>query len=308
MIAQRIIVGTLVGSLLGSGNPGAWRASADGSQGGGPDRPVTSHTQALGQSPSVPRPPTGQSRAEALPEAAARLLFEEKVIRRYPEAWKKSLAEKKTRGWKSTGRFGGVRVDKPRGMQLISQSQTYESPDGLVIEHVWNCGTGDSLCSTFYIESFAYGSSISYDVEFVPDGDLSGYCRWVNPIGVDPGRDERRQRAGWRVPRVNPMIRLASSFGEAPRQNCPGDAYHWRRCMRNCIKERHEDVMRKTAAAFGTSLIGCFTPTRIDPSQVGLYIICVAGWTGWGFAMFAITEFTLDEPCDSGGECGPNPC
>ena len=306
MLVERVLVSVLVGSLLGSGSPELWSCALGGSRSlaAGQRGPETA-----GQRPVVRRSPVDRPSAEMLPEAAARVLFEEKVIRRHPEAWKESLAAKKARGWKHVGRFAGVRIERAKNVVPVSQSQRYNSGDGLVIEYVWNCGTADSHCSTFYIESYAYGTSISYDVEFVPTGDLSGYSRWAYPIGVDAGRDERRQRAGWKGPQKGPAVLLASTGSGGPGQSCPGDGFYWRRCMRECIRSHHENVMIGTAVSAGTSLLVCFGPTRADPSQFILYAACVSGWSLVGFALMAVDEFLLSSPCDSAaGGCGPNPC
>jgi len=248
--------------------------------------------------------PQDDARVERLVGGEAWRLLEEKAIAKHRKAWEAALKVKEERGWKRTNTIVALRTRSRTGLTK-TQAQGFDIGDGLLIEWQWDCGP-DAACGTYYYESYYFGSNIVYDASFVPTSDYDGYSPWTNYIGGSPGRDSRRQREAFAADR--PGLRLASAGGGQD-ANCPGDLYYWRQCMRGCLERQHSGGMRGAAGAAGGSLLGCLGKMRAGSlAMMGLsYIGCVTLTSGAGALLAFSISFTW-EPCDSYGQCGPNPC
>jgi hypothetical protein len=150
------------------------------------------------QDPSTPPPilasqkPADDGDVERVEGEEAMKIFDERVVAKYPDAWKASLKTKAERGWQETRNVIVIRT-RPRVALTRAQSQSFNIGDGVLIERQWNCAT-NSVCGTYSYESFYYGSTIVYDAQFVPTGGSTGYSPWASYVAGNPGRDPRRQR------------------------------------------------------------------------------------------------------------------
>jgi hypothetical protein len=262
------------------------------------------------QDPSTPPPilasqkPADDGDVERIEGEEAMKIFDERVVAKYPDAWKASLKTKAERGWQETQNVIVIRT-RPRVALTRAQSQSFNIGDGVLIERQWNCAT-NSVCGTYSYESFYYGSTIVYDAQFVPTGGSTGYSPWASYVAGNPGRDPRRQRQA--MAGAPDGLRLASSgaLQDAP---CPGALWEWRQCMRNCLQQRHGTAISRTGYAAGGTLVACLGKMRAGTLWIaGLsYMGCVISGVGMGALIGFGTSFGND-PCDGAGQCGPRQC
>jgi hypothetical protein len=248
--------------------------------------------------------PRGDGEVEVITGEEAMKIFEERVVAKYPDAWKASLKTKAERGWTETSNVIVIRT-RPRIALTRAQSQSFNIGDGVLIERQWNCAT-NSVCGTYSYESFYYGSTIVYDAQFVPTGGSTGYSPWASYVAGNPGRDLRRQRQA--MAGASDPVRLVG-VGASQDAPCPGALWEWRQCMRNCLQQRHGTAVSRTGYAGGATLVACLGKMRAGTLWIaGLsYLGCVISGAGMGALVSFGTAFGND-PCDGTGQCGPRQC
>jgi hypothetical protein len=254
--------------------------------------------------------PQNGPRVERLVGQEAWRLLEEKVIDKYRDAWAAALKKKEARGWKKTDRIVAWRARLATALTRV-QSQAFDIGGALLIEWEWQCDPYH-VCGTYYFESYQDGGSITYDAEFVPTDDWSGYSPWANYIGGNPGQDSRRQRQASYTP-SGPRVRLAGleTPQRAPGDDyCPGDLILWHQCMRDCLAGKHASAMGAAAGAAGGLALACVRAVRPGPLvAVGAtYLGCLVQ-AGGGALLSSFVANHWYSPCDaSGGQCGTRPC
>jgi hypothetical protein len=248
--------------------------------------------------------PSDTGDVERIEGEEAMKIFEERVVAKYPDAWRASLKTKAEQGWTETRNVIVIRT-RPRPALTRAQSQSFNIGDGVLIERQWNCAT-NSVCGTYSYESFYYGSTIVYDAQFVPTSGSTGYSPWASYVAGNPGRDPRRQRQA--KVGASEGVRLAS-VGASQDAPCPGALWEWRQCMRNCLQQRHGTAISRTGYAAGGTLVACLGKMRAGTLWIaGLaYLGCVVSGAGMGALIGFGTSFGND-PCDGVGQCGARPC
>jgi hypothetical protein len=264
-------------------------------------------------------------------QLAARAVDDVQAPARKPrvDSMQRAFARALARGWRYTGSARHVAVQVPRPQHGASDPRGSASDvprpsgicrgglstrpaalqeyyaDGRAEVTVWGWDDGDpaTVEGTVFLYSHDTGEEFYFDVQHFAASDTDGWVTWGALIDYrggwtyrddDPNRTRWGQRIGAEFGSEVGMRPVALQLGGP---NATISAYSRRRCLRQCLDRKMNNVFNATRTAALSSFIAC---TRSPATRFGLvvYASCVGGGSLGGFAIALTNEFVFATSCE----------